>query len=70
MEERYSKSIHLYDDDIGKVEYVDHMGTDLTIVNSARVSFGVEKQELDERDIKLIKYKLVVMGLLQHSKHS
>ncbi len=56
MEERYSKSIHLYDDDIGKVEYVDHMGTDLTIVNSARVSFGVEKQELDERDIKLIKY--------------
>ena len=56
MEERYNKTIHLYDDGIGKVEYVDHMGTDLTIVNSARVSFGVEKDELDERDVKLIKY--------------
>ncbi len=56
MEEKYNKTIHLYDDDIGKVEYVDHMGTDLTIVNSARVSFGVEKDELDERDVKLIKY--------------
>ena len=32
------------------------MGSDLTIVNSARVSFGVHKEELDERDIKLIKY--------------
>ena len=56
MEERYNKTIHLYDDGIGKVGYVDHMGTDLTIVNSARVSFGVEKDELDERDVKLIKY--------------
>jgi thymidylate synthase (FAD) len=56
MEDRYQKSILLYDDGIGRVEYVDHMGTDLTIVNSARVSFGVEKQELDERDVKLIKY--------------
>ena len=56
MEEKYNKTIHLYDDGIGKVEYVDHMGTDLTIVNSARVSFGVEKDELDERDVKLIKY--------------
>jgi len=50
------ESIELYGDGIGKVEYVQHMGTDLTIVNSARVSFGVEKQELDERDEKLIKY--------------
>ena len=37
MKERYNKAIHLYDDGIGKVEYVDHMGTDLTIVNSARL---------------------------------
>ena len=35
----YDKSIELYGDGIGKVEYIDHMGTDLTIVNSARVSF-------------------------------
>ena len=51
-----TKSIELYGDGIGRVEYVEHMGSDLTIVNSARVSFGVHKEELDERDIKLIKY--------------
>ena len=32
--------IELYDDGIGAVEYVSHMGDDLTVVNSARVSFG------------------------------
>ena len=56
MEDRYQKSILLYDDGIGRVDYVDHMGSDLTVANSARVSFGVEKQELDEGDVKLIKY--------------
>ena len=52
----YSKSIDLYNDGVGKVEYVSHMGTDLTVCNSARVSFGEEKEELDERDCKLINY--------------
>lgn len=51
-----TKQVYLYDDEIGAVEYVDHMGTDLTIVNSARVSFGKHKNELDERDQKLINY--------------
>jgi thymidylate synthase (FAD) len=32
------------------------MGDDLTIVNSARVSFGKHKEALDEKDEKLIKY--------------
>ena len=50
------KSIQLYDDGIGKVELVDHIGNDLTIVNSARVSFGVHKTELDDKDRKLIRY--------------
>lgn len=50
------KSIELYGDGIGRVELVDHMGTDLTVVNSARVSFGRNKEELDERDVKLINY--------------
>ncbi len=49
-------SIELYNDGIGKVELVDHIGSDLTIVNSARVSFGVHKTELDDKDRKLIKY--------------
>jgi len=52
----YSKSIDLYNDGIGKVEYVQHMGEDLTVVNSARVSFGARKEELDEKDKRLIKY--------------
>ena len=51
-----SIQIELYDDDIGIVEYVSHMGTDLSVVNAARVSFGKEKHELDEGDIKLIRY--------------
>ena len=49
-------SIDIYDDGIGKVEYVEHMGSDLSIVNSARVSFGKHKQDLDGKDKKLIKY--------------
>lgn len=48
--------INLYDDAIGFVEYVQHMGDDLTIVNAARVSFGKHKTEIDEKDKKLIKY--------------
>jgi thymidylate synthase (FAD) len=54
--EKYEKSIKIYDDDVGSVDYVDHMGSDLTIVNSARVSFGVQKSSLDGRDKRLINY--------------
>lgn len=50
------KSIELYGDGIGRVELVDSVGSDLTIVNSARVSFGVHKAELDDKDKKLIRY--------------
>ena len=39
-----------------EVEYVDHMGSDLNVVNAARVSFGKQKVVLDESDEKLIKY--------------
>jgi thymidylate synthase (FAD) len=48
--------IDLYGDGIGSVDLVDHMGTDLTIVNSARVSFGKHKEKIDEKDEKLINY--------------
>ena len=50
------KRVELYEDGIGKVEYVEHMGSDLSIVNSARVSFGKHKDALDAKDEKLIKY--------------
>jgi ribosomal protein L13 len=39
-----NKSIELFGDGIGKVEYVQHMGEDITIVNAARVSFGNTKK--------------------------
>ena len=49
-----------------KVTYIDHMGSDLSVVNAARVSFG-KKSEMDrsdqwgppklkDKDAKLIKY--------------
>ena len=50
------KTVYLYGDDIGRVDYVQHMGDDLTVVNSARVSFGSEKQALDNKDKRLIRY--------------
>ena len=43
-------------DEIGFIELVDSMGNDLTIVNSARVSFGKRKTKIDDKDSKLINY--------------
>lgn len=39
-----------------KVDYVDHMGTDLTVANAARVSFAKHKDEFSEDDARLLKY--------------
>lgn len=39
-----------------KVELIDVMGTDLTVVNAARVSFNKNKDILEEGDEKLIAY--------------
>ena len=49
-------TVYLYEDNIGKIDLVQYMGEDITIVNSARVSFGVQKEELNEKDLKLINY--------------
>ena len=43
-------------DDIGFVELLEVFGSDLTVVNAARVSFNKESVELDEKDVKLIGY--------------
>ena len=50
------KKVELYGDGIGYVEYVDHMGTDTTVVNAARISFGKHKQVMDEKDERLLRY--------------
>lgn len=47
---------YLYQDNIGSIQLVDSMGEDIKVVNSARVSFGVHKEELDDKDKKLINY--------------
>ena len=39
-----------------KVEYVDHLGNDLTVVNSARVSFHKISEEFTDKDKKLLSY--------------
>ena len=39
-----------------KVSIIDKLGTDLSVVNAAIVSFAKVKDVLDEKDEKLIKY--------------
>jgi len=39
-----------------KVELIDRMGTDLSVVNAARVSYSKTKDVFDGKDEKLIKY--------------
>ncbi len=48
--------LYLYGDSIGSVELIEAVGSDKTVVNAARISFGVEKKKLDEKDKKLINY--------------
>lgn len=42
--------------DHGFVDLQDVMGDALTVVNTARVSFGKQKSELEEHDLKLLRY--------------
>ena len=42
--------------DKGFIEVVDSLGSDLTVVNSARVSFGKRKKTFDSADRGLVKY--------------
>lgn len=42
--------------DGGRVELLDVMGNELTIVNAARASFGKRKDLFDKKDEKLLKY--------------
>ncbi len=53
---KVERKIDLYSDNIGFVEYVSHMGSDVTVVNSARVSFGKHVSDLSDADKRLISY--------------
>ena len=43
----------IYDDGIGSVELVHSVGSDITVVNAARVSFGKHKESLDDSILTL-----------------
>lgn len=42
--------------DKGYVRLVDHMGSDLSVVNAARVSFAKESEEFDVNDARLVTF--------------
>ena len=42
--------------DKGFIEVIDHLGNDLTVSNSARVSFGKRKDKYDKSDERLVRY--------------
>ena len=42
--------------DKGFIEVLDHIGDDLTVANSARVSFGKRKDKYDKSDERLVTY--------------
>ena len=54
-----SKQFEAFDvlgDEISFVRLINTMGSDVEIVNGARVSFGKRREELDEKDKVLIQY--------------
>ena len=42
--------------DKGFVRLVDSMGSDLSVVNAARISYNRSSSEMDDKDLKLLKY--------------
>lgn len=49
-------TVPLYGDGKGHITLVHYSGDDLSAVNAARVSFGAQREELDDKDIKLLSY--------------
>ena len=56
MKENYNNKKYIYDDNIGFVEYIQHMGDDLTIVNAAGASTGKLSESFTEKDQKLLNF--------------
>nr|MDH3082606.1 FAD-dependent thymidylate synthase [Bacillus subtilis] len=54
MGNKMNEKINVLDN--GYVRLTNVMGSDLSVVNSARVSYDKESTELDEKDIRLIKF--------------
>lgn len=62
--------IRVLDGGQGWIGLIDHMGTESTITNAARVSFGKMKETFDEKDNVLLKYLIENKHLtpLEHVK--
>ena len=62
--------IRVLDDGQGWIGLIDHMGTESTITNAARVSFGKMKTTFDEKDEMLLKFLIENKHLtpLEHVK--
>lgn len=62
--------IKVLDNGQGWIGLIDCMGTEATITNAARVSFGKMKENFDEKDEKLLKYLIENKHLtpLEHVK--
>lgn len=59
----------IYDDNIGGVSLINHMGDDLTLVNSARASLGEVSTEMGEREKRLSDF-LIREGHTSTSEHN
>jgi len=56
MEKDMQKEVNKIPVDDGFVTLADYMGSDLSVVNAARVSFGKRKTTFEQKDTKLINY--------------
>jgi thymidylate synthase (FAD) len=64
-----ANKIEIYDDGIGGVALIQHMGDDLTIVNSARASLGKVSTEMGEREKTLSEF-LIRSGHTSTTEHN
>jgi thymidylate synthase (FAD) len=55
VEER-KENVWKAEDGIGSIEVLEVFGSDLTVVNAARVSFAKESHEMDKKDAGLIRF--------------
>jgi thymidylate synthase (FAD) len=59
----------LYEDNIGLVKYVDHMGSDLKVVNAARNSYYNQSENFTQKDEELLNFLMKEghFGVLEHN---
>ena len=63
------KKVNIYDDGIGGVALIQHMGDDLTIVNAARASLDQVSTEMGEREERLSNF-LIRSGHTSTTEHN